>query len=459
MKKAFEYILSVLLLCVASVAQVAPSKPQAPTQPPPPAQAESAAQQSPEHKISPEEAEELFRSVDEILQFASRQTGLPIRSKVHRKLVGREEVVRYLEQRMKDDPESERFDRAEVTLKRLGLLPPNFDLRQYLLGLLKEQVAGFYDAKTKTVYLLDWVDPVAQKPVLAHELTHALQDQNFDLERWAEVSRKQLSDAEQIERDEWRTARQGVVEGQAMIVLLNYMLAPLGRDVLNSAEMVDMMRLQMVSSGSTPMFASAPLILREGLIFPYAYGMDLVRRVLEKGGREAAFAGVFQRPPVDTRQVMHPETYIARQAVTQLRPADVNGVLKNYERFDTGGFGELDVRVLAVQWSGEQEAQKLAPEWRGGYYMAFRKKGQTAPVSVAMVLRFASAEAAKQFESVYRAGLKGRYKQLGESGQGLETEKGLVQFQTSGAVFVASEGLEAAESARVRAALIKSASR
>ncbi|HYE23671.1 MAG TPA: hypothetical protein VEG32_00600, partial [Clostridia bacterium] len=193
MKKAFEYILSVLLLCVASVAQVAPSKPQQPTQPPPPAQAESAAQQSPEHKISPEEAEELFRSVDEILQFASRQTGLPIRSKVHRKLVGREEVVRYLEQRMKDDPESERFDRAEVTLKRLGLLPPNFDLRQYLLGLLKEQVAGFYDAKTKTVYLLDWVDPVAQKPVLAHELTHALQDQNFDLERWAEVSRKQLS--------------------------------------------------------------------------------------------------------------------------------------------------------------------------------------------------------------------------------------------------------------------------
>ncbi len=127
--------------------------------------------------------------MDEILEFASKDTGLPIKHPVKRKLASREEVKKYIEGRMKDDEDTKRLQRSEVVLKKFALVPDEFDLRSFLVDLLKEQVAGFYDSKKKIVFLLDWVEPDAQKPVLAHELTHALQDQNFDLEKWMKVER------------------------------------------------------------------------------------------------------------------------------------------------------------------------------------------------------------------------------------------------------------------------------
>src|SRR3984885_6426807 len=136
-----------------------------------------------EAKITPREAEELFHSVDEILTFDSKQTGLAIKKKVKRKLTSREEVVSYLTKHM-DDEDAQRLRRSELVLKKFGLLPRQFDLQKFLVALLREQVAGFYEPKTKTVNLLDWVDAEQQKPVLAHELTHALQDQSFGLEKW-----------------------------------------------------------------------------------------------------------------------------------------------------------------------------------------------------------------------------------------------------------------------------------
>ncbi len=81
------------------------------------------------------------------------------------------------------------MERAEIVLKKFGLLDRDFHLRPFLLSLLTEQIAGFYDNKTKTVNLLDWIEPDEQKPVLAHELTHALQDQKVDLTKWSRCER------------------------------------------------------------------------------------------------------------------------------------------------------------------------------------------------------------------------------------------------------------------------------
>jgi hypothetical protein len=139
---------------------------------------------SPEKVISPKEAKELFRSVDEILQFASDDTGLPIKHKVKRRLTKRDEVQSYIEKSMRDDKDTQRLERSSAVLKKFGLLPRNFDLSTFLVKMLREQVAGYYDPKTTTVNLLNWLDAEQQKPVLAHELTHALQDQSFGLEKF-----------------------------------------------------------------------------------------------------------------------------------------------------------------------------------------------------------------------------------------------------------------------------------
>src|SRR4030095_16820568 len=108
----------------------------------------------------------------------------------------------------------------------------------FLVALLREQVAGYYDPQTKTVNLLDWIDPEQQKPVLAHELTHGLQDQPCGLEKYMKAGAADLSTSKNepttgdIESDEESAAHQAVVEGQAMVVLIDYELAPAGASVI-----------------------------------------------------------------------------------------------------------------------------------------------------------------------------------------------------------------------------------
>src|SRR5205807_8045809 len=130
-------------------------------------------EKEPEHRVTPEEAKELFQSVDEVLKFASKSTLLPMKQPVKKAMVSREQVEKYIDDKFQDDVDRIRFERSELVLKKFGLLPRTFDLHSFLVKLLGEQVAGYYDEKTKTINLLDWVQLDMQKPVMAHELTHA----------------------------------------------------------------------------------------------------------------------------------------------------------------------------------------------------------------------------------------------------------------------------------------------
>ncbi|MGC2111727.1 MAG: hypothetical protein WA655_19580, partial [Candidatus Korobacteraceae bacterium] len=109
--------------------------------------------------ITKAQAKELFRSVDEILQFASEDTGLPIEHKVKRNLITRESVEKYVDKRMKDDKDAKRLEQSRLVLQKFGLLPPGYDLHAELLHLMAEQVAAYYDPKSQSVNLLDWVQP------------------------------------------------------------------------------------------------------------------------------------------------------------------------------------------------------------------------------------------------------------------------------------------------------------
>jgi hypothetical protein len=414
-----------------------------------------------EHKITPQEADELFRSVDEILAFASKDTGLPIKEPVKRKLADREEVERYIERRMREDKDAQRLERSAASLKKFGLLPRDFELRSFLLGLLKEQVAGFYDSKTKTVYLLDWVEAEAQKPVLAHELTHALQDQSFDIDKWMGDSKSTKSDQEELELEEAQSAREAVIEGQAMVVLLDYMLDPVGRSVADSPEVIDAIKGEVLEVGQTPMFAKAPLFLREALTFPYTQGLEFERQVLAKKGRTAAYRGVFENPPKDTRQILQPQMYLAGEAVPTLTVPVLDAVLKPaYKRYDFGALGEFDIDMLLWQWLGKREP--LARAWRGGYYFTYENAVNPGPpYALVSVTRWANSNDAREFASFYAASLAKRYINVKElqplrdgSGQ-WQTEEGPVDISVSGKYTVAIESLPAGERIQVQQAIQK----
>jgi hypothetical protein len=374
-----------------------------------------------ETKITPREAEELFHSVDEILAFDSKQTGLPIKKEVKRRLTSREEVVAYLTKHMKDE-DVQRLRRSELVLKKFGMLPRDFDLEQLLVALLKEQVAGYYDPKTKTVNLLDWVPLEEQEPVMAHELTHALQDQSINLDKWMKKGEKDLAEIRkdptpsEIEDDEMDDAREAVIEGQAEAVMMQYALVPVGRSIIDSPDLVESMESGM-SSGTpdSTVFKDAPIFLKESLTFPYSYGLAFVVKLLQKGGREKAFAGVLANPPHTTRQIMEPETYLSGERIEPMRVPDFAHDFRNYRKFDIGAMGEFDVAVLVEQYAGKELSNRLYPEWRGGYYYAARPRNDAAaPLALLYVSRWSSAEKASEFAGIYARSLTARYKKTEE---------------------------------------------
>ena len=381
---------------------------------------------SEEIKITPRQAEELFHSVDEILSFDSKFTGLPIKHEVKRKLTGRDEVVSFLKQSSEED--TQRLKRSELVLKKFGLLPRTFDLETFLVSLLREEVAGYYDPKTKTVNLLDWVPMEEQEPVMAHELTHALQDQSVGLKKWMEKGDKDLEKikrdvtADDIEYDEMDDAREAVVEGQAQAMMFQYAIAPTGHSITDSPGLVNAMEEEtMTGTSSTKVFNEAPIFMKESLTFPYSYGMEFVLKVLQKGGRQQAFGGVLKNPPHTTRQIMQPETYLSGEKIDPIRVPDFKHDFSAYQKFDVGAMGEFDVAVLVEQYAGKELSKEMYPEWRGGYYYAAKSVQNpdpqnqrpdvsvTAPLGLLYVSRWSSADAASEFAGIYAHSLKKRY--------------------------------------------------
>jgi hypothetical protein len=392
---------------VGAAVQDQPTPPSSPQ--PPPAAAE------PQKPISKAQAKELFRSVDEILQFVSQDTGLPIRHKVKRKLITRDKVEHYVEKRLKDDKDTQRLERSQLVLKKFGMIPQDYDLHSEFLKLLSEQVAAYYDSKTKTVNLLDWVQPELQKTVLAHELTHALQDQTVDLEKWGMAGAKDdlpLPDQQEQVVEEAQSARQNVAEGQAMVAMLDYTLAPAGVNILTAPDAVNAMRAAMTDGKDAPVLSAAPIFLRESLLMPYTFGLDFVREVLSKKGKTAAFGGMLEHPPIDTRQIMEPDTYLAGQDVAPPVIPDLDQLIApDYQRYDFGGMGEYDIYLLAKQYVPATDAKKYYSHWRGGYYLAAHAK--SAPKDQIALLYFSrwdSPEAAEAFATLYNNYVPKRYK-------------------------------------------------
>jgi hypothetical protein len=452
----FQLVLSLVLLSVSVGAQAPP-----PAAPPQKAagegaratQATQAPPTAPEEKISPQEAEKLFRSVDEILRFVSQDTLLPIKHEVKRELVSREQVESYVSKHTTEDEDAKRLRRSELVLKKFGLLPRDFDLGKFLVVLLKEQVAGYYDPKTKTVNLLDWLGADQQKPVLAHELTHALQDQSFNLDKYmkagdADLDKKKEITPQDIENDEISTTRQAVVEGQAMVVLVDYMLAPMGQSLQDSPQVVAALKQGMlVGTADAVQFQNAPIYMKEALTFPYRYGIDFIADLL-KGGKEKAFAALFQNPPRTTRQIMEPQTYLSGERLEPMQLPDLRQIFKNYDRFDVGAVGEFDVAVLIDQYAGADTSNKLYPHWRGGYYYAVRPKGDpAAPLGLLYVSRWSNTEQAAEFAAIYAKALGKRYRHVHDVGDGgvptaaLEKLTGKRTWLTEdGAVIIDAEG-------------------
>jgi hypothetical protein len=365
------------LAVVISFGSVAASAQKAP---PPPSQ--PADKDAPTH-ITPDQAKQLFSLVDELLKFSSQETGLPVKSDVKRQITSKAEVETYLKQKFDEDEGAKRLQRGEIVLKKFGLLDHDFALKPFLLALLDEQIEAFYDSKTKTVNMLDWVSIDEQKPVLAHELTHALQDQHSDLEKWNdqtpdEVSLTASADIEHLAKDEMDTARDAVAEGQATAVMMDYILKPMHKSLVKDPEVMDSVKQLMSSTDQSPVMSRAPILLSESLIFPYKEGLSFEQDVWMDQGQAAAFAGALDRPPTSSWEIINPREYEKKHVPSVPILPDIHPLVDTlYSPYDIGQVGQLDLKILAEIFGGENAARTLTPAWDGGIYWAGQRRSAT----------------------------------------------------------------------------------
>ena len=279
------------------------------------------------------------RQVNAAVPAIERSIGLKFKTPPRVETRSKDEVRSFLEKKFDEDQPALELAGAEQAYRLFGLLPDTLNLRKFMLTLLAEQVVGYYDPATKVLYVVgatgakDGPVPEMVGVTINHELVHALQDQYLGLDSLV----KARGDNDR------QSAMQAVVEGQATFEQLAMTMGG-GNFAARLPGGWDRVR-QMIrdSQGSMPVFATAPLIIQETLLFPYLSGAEFARQVKEKGRTAAQLYGHL---PASTAEVLNPARYldstIVPVRVTLPAPKGVTVTRDN-------NLGEFETRLLLMQ--------------------------------------------------------------------------------------------------------------
>jgi len=340
---------------------------------------------------------DFIAAADEVLGQMSQITGLKLMTPLKKSLRSREEIRAYVIKQMNEEKNPAERYADQRSAEAFGLLPKGFDLDTFMVDVLTEQVEGLYDPKTQEFYIADWSPLDDQRMVMAHELTHALEDQHFKIETWVRAARPN-EDAE--------LARDAVLEGSAMAAMVDYLMLSTGRSLKDLPDFDPSMLIG--DLGSTPTLQKAPPFLKDTLIFPYIGGLSFSAAILKNTGW-AALPGVFEKPPVSTQQILHPALYRSgRIPKTVALPAVEKLLGSNWTKLDENIMGEYGWKEVLKQFLDDDRAKTLAAAWDGDRYAVFEQK-QTKKLILATRLHLDSEEHAVRFFGQYSEALEKKY--------------------------------------------------
>ena len=344
----------------------------------------------------------LFEQVGPILAGLSQITGWKVERKVPAEILHKADFKRMMQEH--SSPKEVRAE--ELTLKMFGLVPPDFNLMGETVDLLSEQAAAFYDYNKKRLFILDSTkDDEEAQLALVHELAHALADQHHNLGKYMKEGNPD---------DDASTARQAVMEGQATWLSWAYLFwTRTGRGEIPENRLDELAN----SAGAEgPVYSSAPLYIRESLVFPYNRGILFQDAIFRKLGR-GAFDEVFDQPPVSTQQILHPSAYFSKQKPDMTDAPTLDAALgkpaaRQFRVLAEGVLGEFDVSALLRQYGEERAGAAEATHFRGGSYRLYENKHDKRPV-LTFVVDWDSPEAARD---VSRSVPAGAQRQVEEDG-------------------------------------------
>jgi hypothetical protein len=307
-------------------------------------------------------AQQIEAMVDSLRPSVEAAVGLPFKTPPRSSLVTRDQVRGYLLAKVQKEYPPERIAGVESAYRLLQLLPDTLDLKRLLLDLYSEQVAGYYDPDSSLLYAVRGGDRSQLRLVMAHEMVHALQHQYLPLDSLM----LQQGNGDRL------AAAQAVLEGQATVASIR-ILAP-GTDVLDTPGFWETYREQVrEQQKSMPVFAGAPLILREGLIFPYLAGAEFMRWWAVNREEPLPIGALL---PLSTEQVLHPDRYASADLPAPVRFADSAGTILHEDTL-----GELEIQILlAVLRSANEAALDRPIGWGGDRYRVY--EAATGPALV-----------------------------------------------------------------------------
>ncbi len=372
--------------------------------------------------------------INSILRELSDITGFRIRKQLPFAMITRDEVNKYLKEQIRQSVKPAEIHAEEVTLKKFGFAPPDFDLKQTTIDLLTEQAAAFYDFKRKKLFISDWATANMRDVALIHELAHALADQNFSIQKYTNKAGDNSEDS---------MAREAVVEGQASWLMLEVGARRSGKTLADPQTAREYLETGNDSQSSEyPVFNKAPLYLKRTLMFPYDDGERFQQAVFLHDGK-AAFSRVFRDAPTSTEQIIHPARYFDR--VTLADPI-LPKPLRHAKPFVSGALGELETRILLEQYVSAGVADMLGPKLKGSDYRLDETK-PTKRLTLVYASEWSDEDSATQYFEAYQKVLMGKWKTVEVTGQtplrfSGKSEDGYFAVTRQGTKILSEEGFE-----------------
>ncbi len=343
-------------------------------------------QESPTDEPQDDPVDDLFDSeMEEVEETVADMRGLAAQEDVPRSLITPEELrQQVIDEFFADYTEEDAKDEA-IVLSAFGFLPPDFDLYTLYIDLYSEQVAGYYDTEEEAFYVISSDTDVFNSYdalTYAHEYTHALQDQNFDLDGFMYYD----DDAWWEINGDAGTARLALIEGDATLLQLFYI------GEMSSEQLTEMMTA--LADLETPILNAAPEYIQQSLMFPYEGGVIFVQALYDEGGWEMVDAA-YDDPPLSTEQILHPERYFDGDEPQSVELEDDLVILGDDYRqvWPAGTFGEFNLFLFLQQHMDGTDAGQAAEGWDGDLYAAYHNDDSGDTVIVMLTVWDDSGEA------------------------------------------------------------------
>lgn len=312
--------------------------------------------------------DDISEVVLEIEAQVSQIRGLSVSQSVPRVLVTSEELEDIVVNEFFAEYSDEDARKDVLILSLLGLLPADFDLKNFYNDLYSEQISGFYDSETEEIYIVQGTTfGGSEKMTYAHEFTHVLQDQTFSFDEGLDYN----DEACQVDSERC-AAIQALIEGDASLTEILWFQTYATHQDYNDI-------MQTFDDYESPIFDTAPPYIQADLYFPYEKGFAFVEYHYDKGGYDAVNAA-FSEVPVSTEQILHPERYPwdQPQSVTLQNLEVILG--EDWENYDENVMGEWYIYLIlnqsfdAAYRLPEDQAKSAASGWGGDAYAFYINK-------------------------------------------------------------------------------------